>query len=53
MSLGQRVIRAMGWSAAAKVGFQVITWVMTLAVIRVLSPDDYGLMALSVCPRSP
>lgn len=48
MNLGQRVIRAMGWSAAVKVGFQVITWVMTLAVIRVLSPDDYGLMALSM-----
>lgn len=48
MSLGQRVMRAMGWSAAAKVGFQIITWAMTLAVIRVLSPDDYGLMALSM-----
>ncbi len=38
---------ALGWSAALKVGFQALSWIMTLAVIRVLSPDDYGLMAIS------
>lgn len=48
MSLGQRVVSAIGWSAGVKVGFQVVTWVMTLAVIRILSPDDYGLMALAM-----
>ncbi len=46
-SLGRRIAAAVGWSAAVKAGFQVVTWGMTLAVIRVLSPDDYGLMALA------
>ena len=47
MSVGQRVVAAVGWSTAIKVGFQIVTWVMTLLVIRILAPDDYGLMAIS------
>jgi teichuronic acid exporter len=47
LTLGERVVAAVGWSAGVKVAFQVVTWAMTLAVIRILSPDDYGLMALS------
>jgi O-antigen/teichoic acid export membrane protein len=42
-----KLLSALGWSAALKVGFQALSWVMTLAVIRVLSPNDYGLMAIS------
>lgn len=42
-----KLLSALGWSAALKLGFQALSWVMTLAVIRVLSPDDYGLMAIS------
>ncbi len=42
-----KLLSALGWSAAMKFGFQTVSWVMTLAVIRVLSPDDYGLMAIS------
>ena len=37
----------MGWSAGLKLTFQIVTWAMTLIVIRILSPDDYGLMAVS------
>ncbi len=47
MSLKQRVVSIVGWSVAVKIGFQVITWVMTLLVIRILSPNDYELMAIS------
>ena len=47
-SLGQRVVSAVGWSAGVKIGFQLVTWGMTLAVIRVLAPGDYGLMALTM-----
>ena len=47
MSVAERAVAAVGWSAGVKVAFQVVTWAMTLAVIRILSPDDYGLMALS------
>ncbi len=47
MSLGQTVVSAVGWSTGIKVGFQLATWAMTLAVIRILTPDDYGLMAIT------
>lgn len=47
MSISQKVISAVGWSAAVKIGFQLVTWAMTLLVIRILSPDDYGLMAIT------
>src|SRR3954467_1610954 len=47
MSLKQRIVAAVGWSAGIKIAFQLVTWAMTLMVIRILSPDDYGLMAVS------
>ncbi len=42
-----KLLSALGWSAALKIGFQALSWIMTLAVIRVLSPSDYGLIAIS------
>jgi O-antigen/teichoic acid export membrane protein len=47
MSLGRTVVSAVSWSAGIKVGFQLVTWAMTLAVVRILTPDDYGLMAIT------
>jgi teichuronic acid exporter len=47
MSLRQRLVTAVGWSTGIKVAFQLVTWAMTLVVIRILSPDAYGLMAVS------
>jgi O-antigen/teichoic acid export membrane protein len=47
MNLKQRIVAAVGWSTGIKVAFQLVTWAMTLMVIRILSPDDYGLMAVS------
>ncbi len=47
MSIGQKVVSAIGWSTGIKIGFQMVTWAMTLLVVRILSPDDYGLVALS------
>src|SRR5690348_1488476 len=47
MSLKQRIVAAVGWSTGIKLVFQLMTWAMTLLVIRILSPDDYGLMAVS------
>src|ERR1700720_1045549 len=47
MNLKQRIVAAVGWSTGVKVAFQLVTWAMTLLVIRILSPDDYGLMAVS------
>ena len=48
ISLGTRVVSAIWWTAGVKIGFQLVTWAMTLAVIRILAPSDYGLMSLSL-----
>lgn len=42
-----RVLLALRWSAGLRIVSQVATWAMTLIVIRLLSPSDYGLMALA------
>lgn len=48
MSLSQKVITAIKWSTGLKFIGQIFTWAMTIIVIRLLSPEDYGLMAISV-----
>lgn len=47
MDLRQKVISGLRWSAAAKFLGQLITWGITIIVIRLLSPADYGLMELT------
>ncbi|MGR8920873.1 MAG: lipopolysaccharide biosynthesis protein, partial [Gammaproteobacteria bacterium] len=46
-SLKQRVLTALRWTALARFSAQVLNWVITLVVIRILVPEDYGLMAMS------
>src|SRR5258707_12507838 len=45
--LRQRVMRALGWALSGRLLAQAASWVITLVVIRLLTPDDYGLMALA------
>jgi len=47
MNMRSRVLLALRWSAGLRLVSQVATWAMTLIVIRLLSPSDYGLMALA------
>jgi O-antigen/teichoic acid export membrane protein len=47
VTLEKQVISGLKWSAAAKLLTQVIAWAVTLLVIRLLVPGDYGLMAMS------
>lgn len=44
--LKQRVISGLRWQVAAKVGSQLISWGVMIAVMRMLAPADYGLMAM-------
>lgn len=44
---GQDVRGALQWMAMAKGLSQVVAWVITLIVIRILSPADYGLFAMA------
>lgn len=44
----QRVLSALGWSFALRLGIQVFSWAVTLIVIRLLTPEDYGLMTMAL-----
>jgi teichuronic acid exporter len=44
---GSAVVRSFAWQGAAVALGQAISWVSTIVVIRLLSPEDYGLMAMA------
>jgi O-antigen/teichoic acid export membrane protein len=41
------VLDGVFWLTVVKLAGQVISWTITVYVIRILSPDDYGLMAMA------
>src|SRR5262245_66457076 len=43
----RRVVVSLLWQTSASVVGQAISWVSTLVVIRLLTPDDFGLMAMA------
>lgn len=43
---GARVVRSFAWQAGAVAVGQAVSWVATIVVIRLLSPSDFGLMAM-------
>ena len=47
MSVERKAIAGLKWVGAAKLLAQVSSWVVTLVVVRLLVPGDYGLMALA------
>jgi O-antigen/teichoic acid export membrane protein len=46
-ALRQRVLHALGWALTGRLLAQATSWFITLLVIRLLTPGDYGLMALA------
>lgn len=48
MELAEKVGTALRWSAAARLICMGISWLMTIIVIRLLSPTDYGVLAMAV-----
>ena len=44
----EKVVRGFRWMAAGRLAGQAVTWVITIFVIRILSPEDYGLMAMAM-----
>ncbi len=46
MTLKNKVLRGLKWSLLAKLLTQIISWVATFYVIRLLSPEDYGVIAI-------
>ncbi|MFT7774324.1 lipopolysaccharide biosynthesis protein [Roseateles sp.] len=47
MSLRNQALSGFRWTAGARLTSQLITWSITLIVIRILSPADYGLLAMA------
>jgi O-antigen/teichoic acid export membrane protein len=43
-----QVIKGVFWLASAKAIGQVLTWIISIVVVRLLSPQDYGLMGMAI-----
>ena len=41
-----RIISGLRWAVLSKVITQLITWIITFIVFRILTPEDYGLIAM-------
>ena len=48
MDIRSKVMSALRWTAAARFLGQAVSWAITIMVIRLLSPGDYGLMAMAM-----
>jgi O-antigen/teichoic acid export membrane protein len=46
MSVERQVLAALKWTSLAKLVGQILSWGVTLVVLRLLVPADYGLMAI-------
>ncbi|MEZ5512272.1 MAG: lipopolysaccharide biosynthesis protein [Steroidobacteraceae bacterium] len=46
-SLRDSALSGVRWTVAARFGLQLITWPVTILVMRLLEPRDYGLLALA------
>jgi len=44
----QAALSGARWTLAAKLGLQLFTWPVTILVIRLLEPGDYGLLAMAM-----
>ena len=48
MSIKSRAIYALRWTAVSQLFSKLVTWSITIYVIRLLEPQDYGLMAMAM-----
>lgn len=46
MSIEKQTASALKWTGLAKLVAQIISWGVTLVVLRLLAPSDYGLIAI-------
>jgi len=47
ITIKDRAIGALKWSASARLAAQAIAWAVTIYVVRILTPEDYGLMSMA------
>src|SRR5438094_9086205 len=46
-SIKSQAARGGLWLGAFRLMSQVISWLMTIVIVRILAPEDYGLMAMA------
>ena len=46
--LGNKVFKSLTWVGSANLLSQVLSWAITIVIVRQLSPSDFGLMAMAV-----
>ena len=47
MKFKTEIVRGLKWTAGAKFASQLVTWGITIFVMRLLAPADYGLLAMA------
>lgn len=47
-NLRQAALSGARWTMATKIGLQLFTWPVTILVMRLLEPGDYGLFAIAI-----
>jgi O-antigen/teichoic acid export membrane protein len=47
-SLDQSLVSGIAWTGIVKWSMQVLSWVATLATVRMLAPTDYGLFGMAM-----
>src|SRR5260221_4404388 len=48
VELKHQIISGLRWSAGVRLLSQLFTWAVTLVVVRLLTPADYGLLAMAM-----
>lgn len=43
-----RTLEAFFWHSAFRISSQILTWCLTLIIVRILRPEDYGLMGIGM-----
>ena len=46
--IGEKVVTGFRWMAIGRFSGQIFAWFVTIYVIRILTPEDYGLMAMAM-----
>lgn len=47
MSFRSQILSGLAWIASARLLGQLVTWSITIVVMRILTPADYGLLAMA------
>lgn len=47
MDIRSQVLTALKWTVIGRLSTQIVSWAITIVVMRLLAPDDYGLLAMA------